>query len=303
MASSSPSAGVRAIPLRALLGLLTAALLLLCVEGALWLLDLPAPGLYNGDPRTVWWLRPGLDHVQPFPPADRGVFRLQTNALGLRGAPPPDAGPWTLALGCSTTFGWGVEADQAWPALLSEHIGESVVNGGEPGWSTHQARLGLDRLLRDTPPPTRVLLGYIVRDAQGALRPDADSTPTPRWQRARLTRLLTARLRPPSADAAAPPAGAAWPTARVPPAAYRENLQAILARLPPSAEVWLLAFPQPDAASLAPWRAVLDTLGPPVLAPTLPPEDFFAADPIHLTPEGNAALSTWLAEALRASAR
>ena len=101
-------------PVKALLGAGLAVAVLLGVEGGLRLIGQPDPGLYMGDPAWVWTLRPGLDREVPGP---AGPFRVQTNALGLRGDAPPSSGPWVLALGCSTTFGWGVEG--ADPLYLS----------------------------------------------------------------------------------------------------------------------------------------------------------------------------------------
>lgn len=278
--------------LRATLGLLTAASLLLLAEGALRLLGLPDPGLYEGDLRTVWWLRPGLDRQQPFP-LEGTAFPLQTNALGLRGAPPPSEGPWTLALGCSTTFGWGVTAAQAWPAVLSEALGEPVVNGGVPGWSTHQARLGAARYLEQR--PSRVVLGYIVRDAQPALRPDADSTPTPWPLRSHIGRGLLLLLQP-TAAAAGTGFDTSLPAVRVPVDAYRRNIARLIEMAESAgADVYLLGFPQQQPAGA--WRAALEEQGRPYLAPVVPDSGYFEHDPIHLTPQGHRALAEAIADA------
>jgi len=276
--------------LRASLGLLTAAVLLLLCEGGLALLGLPPAGIYTGDARTVWWLRPDLDVSQPFP-LEEVSFPLQTNALGLRGPMPPESGPWTLALGCSTTFGWGVAAEAAWPSVLSARLGEPVVNGGIPGWSSHQGVLGAERYLDLG--PSRVVLAYIVRDAQPALRPDADSTPTPLLLRSHIARGLAALLQP--APGTQTGFEASLPTSRVPPAAYGHNLRHLIAAAEArGASVTLLAFPQVEPAE--PWRDVLAGAGRPLRAPTLPSSAFFARDPIHLTADGHAQLAALLAD-------
>jgi hypothetical protein len=276
--------------LRATLGLTTAAMLLLLAEGALALMGIPEPGLYEGDLRTVWWLRPGLDTRQPFPLEDTD-FHIETNDLGLRGPLPPEAGDWTLALGCSTTFGWGVPEQAAWPAVASRLIGEPVVNGGVPGWSTHQALLGAQRYLDLK--PTRVILGYIVRDAQSAFYPDDESTPTPALLRTHIAGALLSLLQP-DPTAAAP----ALPSVRVPPDRYRDNLSALIEHAEAAgAEVRLLAFPQREPAE--PWRSVLGALGHPLDAPALPDDAFFEHDPIHLTVEGHRLLAEALSESLR----
>ena len=250
------------------------------VEGELRIAGVPDPGLVEGDPACLWWLRPNLDRDVPF--GDR-TFHVSTNALGLRGPPPPPEGPWTLVLGCSTTFGWGVEADEAWPARLGAHLGEAVVNGGVPGWSTQQAVLGAGRYLALQ--PTRVVLAYIVRDAQAARVPDTRARPTPFLLRLNLARLI-AGSRPP-----VPPGG---DTFRVPPEAYADNLRTLVAMAAP-AQVVLLAFPQPEP--LTPWVEAMRTVGP-VLAPQLAVDSFFEEDPIHLSAEGNERLAALVAATL-----
>lgn len=244
--------------------------------------DLPDPGLIEGDPAVVWWLRANLDRDVPF---GDGSFHVTTNELGLRGDLPPAEGPWTLVLGCSTTFGWGVEVDKAWPARLAADLGEPVVNGGVPGWSTHQAVLGAGRYLDLE--PTRVVLAYIVRDAQAARAPDARSRPTPLLLRTSLARLL-AGARPATQQ---PPAG---DTTRVPPDAYAANLR-ILVRMAAPAQVVLMAFPQRQPATA--WVDAMKSVGP-TLDVSLASGDFFPEDPIHLTAAGHRHLADLVASAL-----
>jgi hypothetical protein len=269
---------------KSLFGASFAALLLICAEGGLRLAGLPDPGLYAGDPNTLWWLRPALDREVPGP---QGTFHVRTGPEGLRGPSPPPSGPWTLALGCSTTFGWGVEAEQAWPAQLAQLVGQPVINGGQPGWSSHQARLGAGRWLALG--PSRVIIGYIVRDAQLAPRPDREARAQhPLWGLS-LSRALLG-LRP-----AGPPAAAPTGQPRVSAQQYAQNLKALIAEAAP-AEVWLLAFPMVEPAHA--WRESLEGLGPRLLSPELPREAFFRDDPIHLTVEGHERLARALAPAL-----
>lgn len=274
--------------LKPLLGLSTALVFLLGVEGLLWLLGIPSGGLYAGDLKSVWWLRPDLDTTQRLVEEDL-TFSIQTNGLGLRGPLPPAEGPWTLALGCSTTFGWGVEAEEAWPAVLSALTGQAVVNGGTPGWSTHQAVLGAQRWLDHG--PDRVVLGYLVRDAQRAMISDADAAPTPWLLRTHIGQLLVARLKP--ATTSLPRAPASLPTVRVSLEAYRANLSRLV-EMSGDAEVIVLAFPHQEAR-LDPWADALSELSLPLLAPQLGTESFFASDPIHLNSAGHRRLAEQLA--------
>ena len=264
-------------------------LLLALVEGSLRVLGVPDPGLYEGDLNTSWWLRANLD-VEISGPEQS--FQLTTNDLGLRGALPPTEGDWTLVLGCSTTLGWGVDGNDAWPAQLALLLDEPVINGGQPGWSTHQAVSYADTWL--SLEPSRVILAYGVRDAQAAPRPDSSATPTPWWRKASLTRLIqgTRTGGAPPADQFGDPE-----TARVPPDQYRENLKELI-ELSGEAEIILLAFPQ--TTSLAPWVEVQRELGT-SLEPTLSRDAFFESDPVHLNVAGHTQLAEWLASQLGSS--
>jgi tetratricopeptide (TPR) repeat protein len=269
---------------RALLGGVVALALLGSVELGLRVAGIPDPGLYAGDPSSVWWLRPGLDRVVPGPEAGSS-FEVRTNALGLRGATPPQAGPWTLALGCSTTFGWGVEEHQAWPALLAEAIGQPVINGGQPGWSTHQAAAAAGRWLDLQ--PSRVILAYIVRDAQVGSRPDHQARPSPWVWRTQIVRGLMGLLV--RGSVSQPSQGAA----RVPPDRFADNLRSLVG-MAGEAEVLLLAFPQPVPSEAH--VEAMASLGPPVAAPRLGRDDFFPSDSVHLTARGHRVLANSLAD-------
>lgn len=274
-----PTRPVRAV----LLGICTGALLLGALEAALALAGLPDPGLYEGDPATAWFLRPELDRVVPGPD---GPFRVRTDARGLRREAPE--APRILALGCSTTFGWGVEDGEAWPARLAALTGQAVANGGQPGWSTHQAVLGVSRYADLH--PEGVILAFGVRDATPARRPDHEARPTPWLQRTHLFRLTRSGGAPGSAPT---PQG---DTFRVPPEIYAANLHRLVADLAP-ARVVLLAFPQREPAT--PWvdalRGVAAAVGIPAWTPTLPDDAFFPTDPMHLTPRGHDLLAAEIA--------
>ncbi|MEY3211882.1 MAG: hypothetical protein RIT28_2363 [Pseudomonadota bacterium] len=251
----------------------------------------PDPGIYAGDPGSLWWLRPSLPPRDlPFP--ERATtFTVRTNRLGYRGPDPVD-GAW-ICLGDSTTFGWGVEEDEAWPARLGLALGRPVQNGGVPGYTSHQGLLTLDNALSTH--PERVLIAYLVRDADPAPAPDHSRPP----RAVPDLRLMTAlrQLRPRPQGQAAAPSG---PTARVPADRYLTNLRALKAQAEAAgAEVTFVVFPmlrRPEAH-----LAALQTLSAEaqVLSPTLPSTAFFVEDPIHLTADGHEALARQLAEALR----
>lgn len=272
------------VGLRALAGVAGAAVVLGLLEGALRLSPWPDPGLFAGDPATVWVLRPGLDREVPGP---AGPFRVRTDDRGHRqgGAGAAASGPLTVVLGCSTSFGWGVPGEAAWPAQLAHLGGQRVVNAAVPGWTSLQARRALPAHLGDLV-PDRLILAFGVRDGWPAPRADAAARPTPALLRSRTAALLRA-LRPGGAPAAAPWPPPAAPAVRVSPADYAENLAALRA-LYPDAELRVLVFPHP--ADRGPWTAAAAPLGP-VLDPGFRAEWAFAEDPVHLTAAGHRALA------------
>ena len=75
-----------------------------------------------------------------------------TNSLGMRGPEVRDDGSTRiLALGDSCTWGWHMEQEQSYPAVLQELLDErdygryQVLNAGVPGYTSHQGRIYLDR--------------------------------------------------------------------------------------------------------------------------------------------------------------
>ena len=262
--------------------LLTAALLLGGAELILRALGLPNPGIYAGDPFGLWWLRSSLPPTEVAFVEGGRSFSVRTSAAGYRG-PEPTPGA-VLCLGDSTTFGWGVAEDDAWPAALSRRLGRPVTNGGVPGYSTHQGLARLEQAL-DTRPAV-VILAYLVRDVE---RSGAADHARPAPLDLRLMRLMRRAQGP-----AGPPSGGDF---RVPPHRYRDNLRALIDGVRAAgASPMLLAFPMVEPAPEH--LAALEELGAdvPFLAPSLDRSAFFAEDPIHLSPSGHRALAERVAE-------
>jgi len=265
------------IPKKLFLSLLLSTTIVIFVEGILHFLDIPSKGMYEGDPATLWTVRPNLkkDISQ-----SAYSFQVRSNSLGFRGEEIEERA-W-LALGCSTTFGWGVEEEETWVHQLSTLIKHPITNAGVPGWSTHQAAQKVADWNRLQPPV--VLVSYIVRDSQLSHREDKDAQPSPLWSHIQIFRLLQQGLRKPSQEGS---------IARVSPEDYRENLQKIQSAFPNS-KIVFFAFPQKKPAKQ--WVSVLQDYSA-LSLPQLEESDFFAADPIHLNVMGN----TRLAEALKSS--
>ena len=142
--------------------LLGASLLvsLLFAEGAVRLLGLAGSGrgepwfaggnhprhLFQPDPRSGYRLRPGFTGRQVGPGGEFDV-PVEVDARGLRDPPhvaPPR--PVALALGDSMTFGEGVAAGEAWPAVLERASGVRVHAAGVPGFGSPQMAAKLERL-------------------------------------------------------------------------------------------------------------------------------------------------------------
>lgn len=267
-----------------LMSLVTAVLLLGGVEGLLRLAGWPPTSVYVDGHRPVWSLRPHAQLSLRHHELEQD-FEVQISGLGFRG--PEPVSPRIACLGDSTTFGWGVAYEQAWPAVLGDALGVEVLNAGVPGYSTHQGLASLDRVLALK--PDVVVLAYMIRDADPAPMPDAEQVDPGPERTLQLQRALMALLPSPPP---APPSGTAQ---RVPPGSYGDNLDVLTARVQASgAQAVLLRFPvQEDRAA---HQAVLEERG--ALTPELPASAFFEADPIHLNVDGNRMLGQWLAREL-----
>lgn len=90
---------------------------------------LRANRIYRDDDRTFWRLRADVaidakNYLLPRAVRERFPFRMTTNARGFRGPVLARAKPAgalrVVAVGNSSTFGWGVNDDETYPAQL-EH--------------------------------------------------------------------------------------------------------------------------------------------------------------------------------------
>ena len=128
-----------------------------------------------------WITDPNLKD-QPFTHREENAtFTVSTDAAGLR-APlhEQDKRPGTfrvMTLGCSTTFGWGVDDAHSYPAQLEDLLRAGgrtdieVINGGQPGYTSFQGLWLWDTLLKHYQPDI-VLIGYVVQDARRAAYSD-----------------------------------------------------------------------------------------------------------------------------------
>lgn len=147
------------------------------IEGLLTALNIPPPiKAYNTRPDIFWGLEANLQD-QPFLHKEMGTsFAVTTNSHSLRYTEVPvGRQPQTirlLALGDSTTFGWGVEQPATWTAVAEKILQEKhpevkiqVLNGGVPGYTSFQ---GLHHYKKNASlyDPDLVMFDYIVQDAR-----------------------------------------------------------------------------------------------------------------------------------------
>jgi hypothetical protein len=90
--------------------------------------------LWESDPELMLHLRPNLNLDITGHPEFR--FHVATNDEGLRDDPMAVPGQ-IVAIGDSFTFGFGVEAEEAWPARLEILSGDRVANLGWAGWNSY----------------------------------------------------------------------------------------------------------------------------------------------------------------------
>ena len=146
--------------------------------------------------RAAGWPKPdgAFAHNEPFWVMDKDLdnksishneedssFSVTTDKHGLRvPVPAQDKRPGLyriMTLGCSTTFGWGVNDDETYPAVLQDLIDKQglesteVINAGQPGYSSFQGVWFWERVLKHFEPDV-VLIGYVVQDARKAAYTD-----------------------------------------------------------------------------------------------------------------------------------
>lgn len=112
----------------------------------------PREAAFLPDPVRGWRVRPGLFGVN-----EQGFRNAGTIA-------PYADRPRVVTVGDSWTFGWNVEREEAWSALLQQN-GWEVVNAGCPGYSLYQARLRL----RDLPLPVDSVDAVVVSTTRNFL--------------------------------------------------------------------------------------------------------------------------------------
>lgn len=144
--------------------------------------------IYEWDRWRFYRLRPDrevsfLDLFAPRQAREASRWVVRTSKQGYR-TPPFESKPAperrrVVALGDSSTFGWGVDAAEAYPARLDEALDRreggrdawEVLNLGVPGYSTFQGRVMLEREALPLAPDV-ITWSYLSND--GAMTGEAD---------------------------------------------------------------------------------------------------------------------------------
>ncbi len=130
----------------------------------------------------VYWIQdPDLKEEPVSHRETGGTFHVTTDGQGVRWPLHTQKKPQDvfriLLLGCSTTFGWGVEDAETYPARLEALARDAgyekleVINGGQPGYTSFQGMWFWEEVARHYEPDL-VVIGYVVQDARRAAYSD-----------------------------------------------------------------------------------------------------------------------------------
>lgn len=304
--------------------LVPVALLLGAGEGGLRAVGWPKAEAAFEHNEPYWVTDPNL-HDQPFSHREENTtFAVSTDAGGLR-APlhEQDKRPGTfrvMTLGCSTTFGWGVDDASSYPARLEQLIRADgrtdveVINGGQPGYTTFQGLWLWDSVLRHYQPDV-VLIGYVVQDArraawsdrsQAILQADARYIKDHFFYRSRLYLALRAGLGQVQIRAKERVDGSEEGEYRVPPADYAANLRTFVEKVKTAGGTPVMfGFPLEREGYTGQHRRILaaaaEKLGVPHFDPQARMDEasrstelYFEHDRGHANAEGNALIARWV---------
>ncbi len=115
--------------------------------------------LFVRDRELFWRLRPGLSLTAERLALVEGApsWTLSTDDRGFRAAGEGGEGRLLVALGDSSTFGWGVDDEAPWPRVLSDGGRWRALNLGVPGYSSTQGRVLAEQALPGLSPEAVVV--------------------------------------------------------------------------------------------------------------------------------------------------
>ncbi len=274
-----------------------------------------------------WVTDPSLKR-KPFPhKEEQKVFAVSSNEDGLRevvvARDKPEGTYRIMTLGCSTTFGWGVDDGLSYPAQLDLRIEDDrtqVINGGQPGYTSFQGRWLWGRTLKDYAPDV-VLIGYVVQDARKAAYSDKSQAVLQGDHRylkdhvlynSRVYLGLRSLLGEVQVSAKERPQNGQGGIFRVPPEDYVENLRWLVKSVQDIGAVPVLfGFPLEREGYTATHRRILKAAATELGVPHLDLQPrmeeasrkatlYFERDRGHANAAGNALIAEWVHEFLEA---
>jgi lysophospholipase L1-like esterase len=146
---------------------------------------------FQPDAVVGYRLKPNFAGRYPWVPVrtDEGGFRVpDTHARSSRST--------ILFVGDSVTFGFGVLAEDSYPARFGERIGRpgDVVNAAVPGYNLEQALAAVRRFIANGQKPELVVYGLCLNDIAGADHPSTYEDIDPHASRARGNGLLSSSM-------------------------------------------------------------------------------------------------------------
>jgi len=274
---------------------------------------------------NVYWLSdPGLKNEAMPHKEVRGSFKVTTDQNGLRyPIHDVDKRPDTwriMTLGCSTTFGWGVDDPDSYPAKLevlaraSGHANTEVINGGQPGYTSFQGLWLWDDTLKYYDPDV-VLIGYVVQDSrkaaysdksQAILQRNSDFLKANLLHRSRIylgLRTIIGGIQIEAKEVGPNDTGGVY---RMPPEDYVANLRKLVANVQDvGGQPVLFSYPLEREGYMAQHRRILEAAAEELDVPYLDPQPkmeqasrqaelYFPRDRGHANAAGNALIAEWV---------
>ncbi len=278
--------------------------------------------------QVYWTADPNQESVAYPHKETGGSFLVSTDEHGLRVPRHPqekaDGMHRVMTLGCSTTFGWGVDDAQSYPARLESrlvakgHGDWEVINGGQPGYTSFQGLWLWDRTLHAFEPDV-VLIGYVVQDArkaaytdksQAILQGDTTFLQQHFLYNSKVYLGMRSLIGEVQVRAKERPEGDQGGVYRVPPADYVENLRALVKRVRAvGAEPVLFGYPLEREGYTEEHRAIMAAAATELGVRHFDPQPrmeeasrrqtlYFEKDRGHANAQGNNLIAKWVLEYL-----